>query len=336
MRATERAMRIAELEIRDLKISLPRADGPRPILAGVTLSVAAGEAVGLVGESGSGKSTTARAVMRLSPPKATVSGTVDVAGRSVLALSGQALREFRGREVGMIYQDPRSRINPLRRIGDFITEGMRDQGVPRGDAWQRAISLLESVSVTNGAHRMNQYPGELSGGLLQRVMIASVLATEPGLILADEPTSALDVTTQEEVVAILGDACRERGMSLLFITHDLDLAAAITDRIAVMSAGLVLEVLPSALLHSELRHPYTAALLLSRPSLHARRRIEAIPGAPIAAYESGAGCVFASRCPFALDVCSESRPVLRQIGVSLVACHRAEEMGDLIDYGALA
>ncbi len=273
MTPVERAVGTAAVEIRDLRVSLVSGRSRRPILAGVSLRIAPGEAVGLVGESGSGKSTTARAVMRLFPRGAEVTGALEVAGRSVLDLSGRALREYRSGQVGMIYQDPRSRINPLRKVGDFITEALRDRGMSRSDAVARGIELLESVSVPDAPRRMNQYPGEFSGGLLQRVMIASVLAAEPSLMLADEPTSALDVTTQEDVVAIMGHACRERGMALLFITHDLDLAAAVSDRIAVMYAGLVLELLPSDRLHSGPRHPYTVALLRSRPSLLSRQRM---------------------------------------------------------------
>lgn len=326
MTTVERGEGPSALEIRDLKVSLASGRSRRPILAGVSLNIAPRETVGLVGESGSGKSTTGRAVLRLFPRGAEVSGTLELAGFSVMDLSGRALREFRSRQVGMIYQDPRSRINPLRKVGDFITEALRDRGVSRADADERAITLLEAVSVPDAPRRMRQYPGELSGGLLQRVMIASVLVAEPSLMVADEPTSALDVTTQEEVVAIMAHACRERKMALLFITHDLDLAAAVSDRIAVMYAGLVLELVPSERLHSGSRHPYTVALLRSRPSLLSRQRIQAIPGTPMAAYESGEGCVFATRCPLAMDRCVRERPSLRTVDGSEVACHRAEEV----------
>lgn len=322
------------LEIRDLRITLPGRNGGLPILAGVNLSIAKGERLGVVGESGSGKSTTARSVVRMFPSGASVSGNVTVAGIDVLGLSGKSLRAYRSREVGMIYQDPRSRINPLRRIGDFLTEGMRHRGVTADEAFDQAVALLESVFVSSPARRMSQYPGELSGGLLQRVMIASVLAQSPPLILADEPTSALDVTTQEEVVAILSEACSERQSALLFITHDLDLAAAVTDRVAVMYAGRVVEVLDSARLHDQVRHPYTAALMRSRPSLHTTERIVTIPGTFAGLANTGPGCAFAARCEFATSRCREETPAMHTVGGSDVACHRAAEMDGLIASGA--
>lgn len=313
------------LRISDLTVSVPVRRGLREILSRVNLEIDPGEAVALVGESGSGKSTTARAVMRLLPESSELGGDIEVDGQSVLTLSRRALREFRLRNVAMIYQEPRMQINPVRKVGDFLTEGMREQGVAAADAWERSVELLESVSISDPELRMKQYPGELSGGMLQRVVIAAAVASGAKLVLADEPTSALDVTTQEEVVAILKEECSQRGVSLLFITHDLDLAAAITDRIAVMYAGEVVEVLQSAALMTELSHPYTIALLGARPSL-SKRRLEVIPGRPIAAYESGAGCAFAPRCRYAEPRCVAERPMLRRVGESLVACHRSEEI----------
>jgi oligopeptide/dipeptide ABC transporter ATP-binding protein len=323
---TELATKPGGLRIRDLEVGLRRGGNTQPILAGVNLEVNPGEAVGLVGESGSGKSTTARAVLGLFPERSVVSGGVEVGGRSVLDLERRALQAFRSHEVGMIYQNPRARVNPLRKVGDFMTEAMIDSGVSRAAARQRATGLLQAVAVPDAARRLDQYPGDLSGGLLQRVVIATVMASGPRLVLADEPTSALDVTTQEEVVAILGKACQERDMALLFITHDLDLAAAVTDKVVVIYAGRVVENLPSRLLHAHPRHPYTVGLLRSRPSLTTRERIRTIPGTPIAAYEAGPGCVFAPRCPLATDICLQIAPELRRVGDSVVACHNAEEV----------
>ncbi|HMK12012.1 MAG TPA: ABC transporter ATP-binding protein, partial [Acidimicrobiales bacterium] len=214
------------LEVDHLTVRLLVEGQLRTALDDVSLVVGAGEAVGLVGESGSGKSMTARAIARLLPPKATAEGSVTLDGEDVLSLDGKALRRLR-EQVAIVFQDPRAHINPVRRIGDFMTEALRtNHGVSAREADARAIRLLAEVGVPDGSRRLRQYPHELSGGLLQRVMIAAALLVEPKLLLADEPTTALDVTTQAEVMAILHDLRREFDLAMLFITHDLELAAA--------------------------------------------------------------------------------------------------------------
>lgn len=298
----------------------------RVVLREVTLTVAAGEAVGLVGESGSGKSMTVRSVLRMLPAGARVTGELRFGERDVNRLDGAALRRMRSRDVAMVFQDPRATVNPVRTIGDFLTEVLRDQGVPRSEANRRAASLLTDVGVDHVERRMRQRPHELSGGLLQRVVIAAALATEPKLILADEPTTALDVTTQEEVVAILNEQRHKRGVALLFISHDLELAAAVCDRIAVMYAGEIVEILPADRLHEDARHPYTQALLRSRPgAVDPGARLETIPGTPQSASDAPAGCVFADRCPSVSDHCRSVRPVLLPVESGLAACHLLEE-----------
>jgi oligopeptide/dipeptide ABC transporter ATP-binding protein len=187
--------------------------------------------------------------------------------------------------------------------------------------------LLETVGIQDVPHRLRQYPHELSGGMLQRVMIAAALAVSPRLLLADEPTTALDVTTQSDVMAHLDKQRRGRGLAMLFVTHDLELAAAVCDRIAVIYAGCLVEECPAAMVHDRVLHPYTAGLLASRPSPAKRAsRLAAIPGRPQAAYEIGPGCPFVVRCPYAVDVCRSTRPAMRALGSSRVACHRAEEL----------
>jgi oligopeptide/dipeptide ABC transporter ATP-binding protein len=311
------------LEVSGLTVTLPAGT----VLRDVSLSLGAGEALGLVGESGSGKSMTVRAISRLLPPKAAATGSVRFDGTGVGTLSGTALRAFRS-SVAVIFQDPRAHINPVRRIGDFMTEALRAQGVARAEALARAAALLGEVGIGNAAARLRQFPHELSGGMLQRVMIATALLTEPRLLLADEPTTALDVTTQAEVMAILDELRRDRGMALLFITHDLELAAAICDRTAVMYAGQVVEVRQSDVLHDDPLHPYTAALTAARPDIsRTEPRLRAIPGRPLSAFEAPAdGCAFAPRCAFAQDACRSLAVPVTELDGGLTRCARATSL----------
>jgi oligopeptide/dipeptide ABC transporter ATP-binding protein len=315
------------LEIEHLAVDLPAGTNALRVIHDVSLTIAPGEAVGVVGESGSGKSMTARAIVQLLPRGARVGGDIRFEGTSVLGLAGAQLRERRAHGIAMIHQDPRAALNPLRTVGDFLVEApMRTAGRSLGEAQDQAVEQLRAVGIPDAPRRLRQYPHQLSGGLLQRVMIAAALVAEPRLLLADEPTTALDVTTQEEVIAILDEQRRQRGLGMLFITHDLDLAAAVTDRIAVVYAGVVVETAPSARLHETARHPYTAGLLAARPSPTQVERLITIQGRPVAAYEAGPGCVFSSRCPFAEDRCLAERPLPRELGEHLVACHRADEI----------
>jgi oligopeptide/dipeptide ABC transporter ATP-binding protein len=315
------------LDMSGLTVLLPLDGRPRTVLSDVSLRIAPGESVGLVGESGSGKSMTARSIVRLLPRGARVQGTIRYQGADVMSLRGQSLRDLRS-SVSMVFQDPRAHINPVRTVGDFLTEALRvNRRVSRRAAEDRAVRLLDEVGVGDSRRRLRQHPHELSGGLLQRVMIAAALLTEPRLLLADEPTTALDVTTQAEVMAILDELRRERGLAMLFITHDLELAAAVCDRTAVMYAGRVMEVRASALLHDHPLHPYTAALTAARPSLVRRAdRLAATPGRPLSAFEAPDGCPFATRCAHVRERCHQRRPDLRPLAGGQVACVRAEEL----------
>jgi oligopeptide/dipeptide ABC transporter ATP-binding protein len=318
----------ALLEIEGLRLSLPGDGGLREVIRGVDLSIDAAESVGLVGESGSGKSMTARTVLRLLPRGAQVKGSVRFDGRDVFAMTSSELRVYRASHVGMIFQDPQAHTNPLRTVGDFLTEGFRlNQRMPKQAREERACELLAAVGVENAEARLSQYPHQLSGGLLQRVMIAAALAAKPRLLLADEPTSALDVTTQAEVMAILADLRERLGLAMLLITHDLELAAAICDRTAVMYAGSIVEVRRSADLHDRALHPYTEGLVAARPPVHTTlQRLPVIPGRPMAAFEVPDGCAFAPRCRHALPRCTVERPVLAPLGRGVVACLRAAEL----------
>jgi peptide/nickel transport system ATP-binding protein len=258
----------ALLDIADLTLSY----GETRILDRVSLDVHAGETVGLVGESGSGKSSTVRAALRLLPQTASVSGTVRIDGRDVLGADDRQLRSIRSSAVGFIQQDPRAALNPVRRIGDSLTERLVTvHGVARPEAKRRGLELLDAVGISRPELRYRQYPHELSGGMLQRVVIAAALTTRPGLLLADEATSALDVTTQAEVLAILRDLQRERGLGVLFITHDLHLAAAYCDRVYVMLRGEIVEERRGSELFTGATEPYTRSLLDAVPTIREHR-----------------------------------------------------------------
>ena len=323
------------VRLEHLQVDLRVRNATRRVISEVSLTVAPGESLGLVGESGSGKSMTLRAIMRQLPLGACVSGEVVFDGKRVYDLGRTALRRFRGFDVAMIYQDPRATINPLRTVGDFVTEGLiRVAGMSRKLATEAAVVQLRDVGIEDAPRRLRQYPHQLSGGLLQRVMIAAALLARPRLLLADEPSTALDVTTQEEVMAILDEQRRERELAMIFVSHDLDLAAAVTHRICVMYAGTIVENGPSRGLHRTALHPYTVGLLRARPSTTKVARLFVIPGRPMAAYETGLGCVFADRCSFVEERCRTVRPVLRPIDDHVVACHRAEELRQRYDYRA--
>lgn len=295
------------LDVRDLRMWLPGA--VRPVLDGVELSVAQGETVALVGESGSGKSLTSRTVLGLLPPGASAEGVVAVEGEDVLTMTPVRLRELRSRTAAMIFQDPRAGINPVRRLGDFLVEG-------RPGSRDRARELIEAVGLEQRVLR--QYPHQLSGGMLQRVMIAAALMGGPKLLLCDEPTTALDVTTQAEIVALLRSLRERYGTGLLFVTHDLDLAAAIADRVYVMYAGRIAETGQAAELFAHPRHPYTAALLAATPRIaRTERRLATIPGQPPDLRTALEGCAFAVRCPLATAECRTEPPEL----IAQVACH---------------
>jgi oligopeptide/dipeptide ABC transporter ATP-binding protein len=313
------------LEVAGLTVRLPVSGEMRTVLEEISFSIDAGEALALVGESGSGKSMTARSIVRLLPQGAVVEGRITYDGGDVYALRGGRLRSYR-HEISMVYQDPRAHTNPVRRIGDFMTETLRED-MSKSDANRRAAEMLEQVGIDDGGRRLRQFPHELSGGMLQRVMIATALLTSPRLILADEPTTALDVTIQAEVMAIIDALRRESGVALLFITHDLDLAAAVCDRTAVMYAGQIVEVQTASALHGHALHPYTAALAAARPSISTSEpRLAAIPGRPVSAFEAPPGCAFAPRCVYVQERCRTARPAMRTFGGDCARCVRVEEL----------
>ena len=259
------------VEIHGLTLDLSGSGGTARILRGISLDVADGESLGLVGESGSGKSMTLRCLLGIEPAGATVGGSIRVNGRDVRTLPDSELRRFRATEVAMIAQNPHAALNPVLPVRRYLAEGLVDaQGLEPGDASERATALLGEVGIADVERVLAAYPHQLSGGMLQRVVIAGALAGNPGLLLADEPTTALDVTTQAEVAAILSEERRDRGMSMIFVTHDLDLAAAVCDRLAVMRNGEIVETGTAAQLRDRPEHPYTRALMAARPLLYGK------------------------------------------------------------------
>jgi oligopeptide/dipeptide ABC transporter ATP-binding protein len=319
------------LEVRERTVAVPHDGATAPVVDSVSFDIERGEFVGLVGESGSGKSLTARSLIRLLPRVATDSGSVRFDELEVTTLSRRGLRELRARRIAMIFQDPRAHIDPLWRVEEHLAEGLRLRGVRSRAAIRReAAELLAAVGIVDPERCLRSYPDQLSGGMLQRVMIAGALAVEPELLIADEPTTALDVTTQAEIMAILADLRRERQLSMLFITHDLELAAAICDRVLVMYAGTIVEDGPCTAVFKDHLHPYTWGLLKARPALHgARARLTVIAGQPVSGLNAPAGCPFHTRCPWADADCREGRPELRAVASGhLSACRRIDAIRD--------
>ncbi|QPM90168.1 dipeptide/oligopeptide/nickel ABC transporter permease/ATP-binding protein [Pseudooceanicola algae] len=269
-------------------------------VGGVSLKVKPGECLGVIGESGSGKSVTALSIMGLvaSPPGVITGGAVRYRGEDLVGAPYEALRRLRGDRVAYIFQDPLATLHPLYKVGDQLAEAIRvHHPIPKAQAWARAIALLKQVRIPNPESRAGSYPHEMSGGMRQRVGIAMALANDPDVIIADEPTTALDVTVQAQILSLLDDLRRDRGLAIVFITHDFGVVAQLCDRVAVMYAGRIVETGPTQAVLATPAHPYSARLIACVPELGAgRRRLEAIPGLPPAVDRLEAGCAFAPRC----------------------------------------
>jgi len=257
----------ALLEVRELTVQVRRPGGP-VLVEGVSFDIAAGERLALVGESGSGKSTVAKALVQLDPT-VTVRGSVRCDGVELVGASGRALRRVRGSQVSMIFQDPMTALNPVRRIVDQVAEPLLIRGVPRREAHARAVEMLDRLGVPRAAERARAFPSEFSGGMRQRVVMATALVGGPRLLVADEPTTALDVRVQEQVLDLIEEQSRELDLAVLFITHDLGTVAGLADRVAVMRSGRVVEERPVDDLFAAPDHPYTRGLLASVPRIDA-------------------------------------------------------------------
>ena len=287
-----------------------------PAVIDVTFELSKGETVCLVGESGSGKSLTALSIMRLvQPPGRVASGRIVFRGRDLLALSEREMQNVRGAEIGLVFQEPMTALNPVFTIGSQIEETLRVHGrATRRTARQKAIELLDAVSVPEPARRVREYPHQLSGGLRQRALIALALACDPVLLIADEPTTALDVTIQAQILELLHALRQTLGLALLLITHDLGVVAQMADRVCVMYAGRIVEEAPVKTLFDDPKHPYTQGLMASIPSGARGTPLVAIPGTvpPLGALPSG--CSFAPRCPQRFDPCPAAHPGTTNLG----------------------
>jgi peptide/nickel transport system ATP-binding protein len=311
---TQPAAAASALEIEGLRTFIRQRTGVVRAVDGVSFAIAPGETVGLVGESGCGKTMTGLSVMGLLPNGGYIAeGAIRFGGRDLAALSEPMMRQVRGNEIGMVFQDPMTSLNPTMTIGHQIAEVVRQhRKVSKPDAMARAQEVLGLVGMPRPAERLSSYPHQLSGGLRQRAMIGMALACEPRLLIADEPTTALDVTIQDQILVLLGELKERLGMAVLLITHDLGVIAGRADRVVVMYAGKIVEEAPTGDLFRRARHPYTAALMASIPRLDqpTSRPLYAIPGLPPDLADPPAGCRFAPRCRFASDECTASEPAL--------------------------
>ncbi|WP_425351986.1 ABC transporter ATP-binding protein [Neorhizobium tomejilense] len=313
----------AMIDIRNLSVTFNRGRKPVKAVNGVSLSVQPGEVVALLGESGSGKSVTMRSLLRLHPKGTTIEGSMTVAGRDVTGLTAKDLGAFRGAVASMVFQEPRLALDPVYTLGRQIEETiMRHEGISRSQAAARALALFQKVKIPSPERRLQNYPHEMSGGMLQRSMIAMALACNPKVLLADEPTTALDATVQIQILLLIRDLQKEYGLSVIFVTHDIGVAAEVADRIAVMYAGRIVEEGNVADIIRSPRHPYTKGLLGARVELaHGRDRLITIPGAPPDLAAMPPGCAFAPRCAQVSDLCRTEVPALMPIGgAGSVAC----------------
>ncbi|MPM02086.1 Oligopeptide transport ATP-binding protein OppD [bioreactor metagenome] len=297
---------------------------------GVSFFVNKQETFGIVGESGCGKSTVCKSLVRMMPPPGKIiGGSVRYDGRELTGLSEGQMRAVRGSEIGMIFQDPMTALNPVMKIKDQIYESLRRQNMTKKQMYRRGVELLRLVDIPEPERRMEEYVHQFSGGMRQRVMIAVTLAANPRLLIADEPTTALDVTIQDQIIRLINNLKDELGMSVIIITHDLGVVNEMCDRVAVMYAGHIVEQAETRTLFEHPEHPYTRGLMNSLPRPGSRERLESIPGMPPNLAFEIPGCPFAERCRFCAAVCRQSLPELREIAPDhQVACFRAAEPGD--------
>jgi peptide/nickel transport system ATP-binding protein len=311
------------LEVSHLRIEFPTRRGTLLAVDDVSLSIAPGEVLGVVGESGAGKSLTGAAIIGLlEPPGRIAAGEIRLAGRRIDNLPYDTMRKIRGREIGAIFQDPLTSLNPLYTVGQQIAETITTHlDVSAAEARRRAIKLLEETGIPAAERRIDHYPHQFSGGMRQRVVIALALAAQPKLVIADEPTTALDVSIQAQIISLIKRLCRDHGTAVMLVTHDMGVIAETADRVAVMYAGRLAEIGPVADVIHRPQHPYTAGLMGSIPSMAGdKERLTQIDGAMPRLTAIPSGCAFHPRCSAALERCTRERPDLLPAGASHAAC----------------
>jgi len=325
MIATDTPVTAPLLEVKNLRVAFTNRRGTLVAIDDVSFSIAPGEVLGVVGESGAGKSLTGAAIIGLiEPPGQIVGGEILLEGRRIDNLDASQMRRIRGRQIGAIFQDPLTSLDPLQTVGRQLVETIRTHlDLSATQARHRAIELLDSTGIPAAAARFDHYPHQFSGGMRQRVVIALALAAEPRLIVADEPTTALDVSIQAQIIALLKRLCREHGTAIMLVTHDMGVIAETADRVAVMYAGRIAEIGPVADVIHRPHHPYTVGLMGSIPLIgHARERLAQIDGAMPRLNAIPSGCAFNPRCPMVVDACRTIRPELVAAGRSMAACLR--------------
>ncbi|MGW4530265.1 ABC transporter ATP-binding protein [Nocardia sp. NPDC004340] len=319
------------LEVSDLRVSFPSEEGRVEAVRGVNYTVQDGEVLAIVGESGSGKSVSSLAIMGLLPDQARVQGSIRLRGQELLGMGDRQLSTLRGSKISMVFQDPLSALTPVYRVGDQIAEALLAHGkMSKQEAADKAVELLDLVGIPDAALRAKAFPHEFSGGMRQRVVIAIAIANDPELIICDEPTTALDVTVQKQILNLLRKARDITGAGVVFITHDMGIAATLADRVAVMYAGRIIETARTVDLFNAPRMPYTVGLLGSIPRLDGPARMPLVPivGAPPAMHALPPGCPFAPRCPVAVEDCRAAEPPLQDTEPGhRAACIRVAEVG---------
>ncbi len=305
------------LDIKDLKTHFETAAGTIRAVDGISVSVRHGDTLGVVGESGSGKTVLSLSIMRLvpSPPGRIVSGNILFDGVDLLGLSEEEMRKVRGRDISMIFQEPMTSLNPVFRVGDQVAEAVSlHQGLSKKEALGKAVEMFRMVGMPDPEKRISDYPHQLSGGMRQRVMIAMAMSCNPRLMIADEPTTALDVTIQAQILDLINEIKKEKGTSVLLITHDLGVIAESAQYVAVMYAGAIVEYAAVRDLFDDPCHPYTAGLMESMPRTGcADEYLKVIPGAIPALYDLPQGCRFSDRCTQAMDMCRTHEPEIREL-----------------------
>jgi peptide/nickel transport system ATP-binding protein len=314
------------LDVNNLSVNYRTERGMVRALSGLNLSLGEKESVAIVGESGSGKSTLGISIVRLLPANGSYSGgTISLDGRNILAMSQREVRSVRGSAVFMVFQDPLNSLNPVKRVGNQITEALRIKGIREGRDYKgdrnEIVESFKSVRIPDPELILERYPHELSGGQIQRVIIALGLLLKPKLLIADEPTSAVDVTLQAQIIKLLNDLKAEYGLSVIFITHDISVAYNVADKIAVMYAGKIVEIGPTEDVIKSPLHPYTQGLVSCIPtSRKSQGLLKTIAGNPPSLVKPPMGCSYHPRCPYAMEVCKTNDPTLTSVKGSSVAC----------------